>query len=174
MTAGYFLPLQSGHGHWSQPQPVHASRIMQRFYRGPRLRSRSRPPAPPARISQTLRVKGDRFEDPVLSPEHSLVLRRVLNASRTSRSMRNAGFLPRARPEYDRRPRRGKNPVDREHRSLDAQSYALSPPLTVRGPRAVPYVFVDSKIVTARPHHSSLALPSHVHGPRMMVIAHRG
>ena len=52
------------------------------------------PPAPPARISQTLRVKGDRFEDPVRSPEHSLVLRRVLNASRTSRSIRNAGFLP--------------------------------------------------------------------------------
>src|SRR6266508_3666193 len=28
VTAGYFLLLQSGHGHWSQPQPVHASRIM--------------------------------------------------------------------------------------------------------------------------------------------------
>jgi hypothetical protein len=35
VTAGYFSLLQSGHGHWSQPQPVHASRIMQRFYRGP-------------------------------------------------------------------------------------------------------------------------------------------
>ena len=29
--------LQSGHGHWSQPQPVHASRIMQRLYRGQNL-----------------------------------------------------------------------------------------------------------------------------------------
>src|SRR6266542_1058221 len=28
----YFLLLQSGHGHWSQPQPVHALRIMSRFY----------------------------------------------------------------------------------------------------------------------------------------------
>ena len=28
----YFL-LQSGHGHWSQPQPVHASQIMRRVYR---------------------------------------------------------------------------------------------------------------------------------------------
>ena len=28
MTAGYFLLLQPGHGHWSQPQPVHASRII--------------------------------------------------------------------------------------------------------------------------------------------------
>jgi hypothetical protein len=27
----YFL-AQSGHGHWSQPQPVHASRIMGAFY----------------------------------------------------------------------------------------------------------------------------------------------
>jgi hypothetical protein len=27
----YFLLLHSGHGHWSQPQPVHASRIMARF-----------------------------------------------------------------------------------------------------------------------------------------------
>ena len=25
---GYLLPLQSGRGHWSQPQPVHALRIM--------------------------------------------------------------------------------------------------------------------------------------------------
>ena len=33
-SGGYFLLLQSGHGHWSQPQPVHASRIMQRLYRG--------------------------------------------------------------------------------------------------------------------------------------------
>jgi len=31
--ARYLLLLQSGHGHWSQPQPVHASRIMQRVYR---------------------------------------------------------------------------------------------------------------------------------------------
>jgi hypothetical protein len=30
----YSLLLQSGHGHWSQPQPVHAWRIMQRLYRG--------------------------------------------------------------------------------------------------------------------------------------------
>jgi hypothetical protein len=29
---GYLLLLQSGHGHWSQPQPVHAMRIMDRFY----------------------------------------------------------------------------------------------------------------------------------------------
>jgi hypothetical protein len=29
---GYFL-LQSGHGHCSQPQPVHASRIMRTVYR---------------------------------------------------------------------------------------------------------------------------------------------
>src|SRR5436309_3118109 len=29
---GYLLLLQSGHGHWSQPQPVHALRIMDRFY----------------------------------------------------------------------------------------------------------------------------------------------
>jgi len=28
----YFFLLQSGHGHWSQPQPVHASRIMARSY----------------------------------------------------------------------------------------------------------------------------------------------
>src|SRR6266511_5467553 len=33
----YLLLLQSGHGHWSQPQPVHASRIMQRLYRGQNL-----------------------------------------------------------------------------------------------------------------------------------------
>ena len=74
----------------SQCMPRGSCKILSR----PRLRSRSRPPAPPARISQTLRVKGDRFEDPVRSPEHSLVLRRVLNASRTSRSIRNADFLP--------------------------------------------------------------------------------
>ena len=35
VRAGYFLLLQSGHGHWSQPQPVHASRIMARFYPAP-------------------------------------------------------------------------------------------------------------------------------------------
>ena len=29
---GYLLLLQSGHGHWSQPQPVHALLIMDRFY----------------------------------------------------------------------------------------------------------------------------------------------
>jgi hypothetical protein len=28
MVAGYRLLMQSGHGHWSQPQPVHAWRIM--------------------------------------------------------------------------------------------------------------------------------------------------
>jgi hypothetical protein len=28
---GYRLLLQSGHGHWSQPQPVQAMRIMARF-----------------------------------------------------------------------------------------------------------------------------------------------
>src|SRR6266516_4664954 len=33
----YFLLPQSGQGHWSQPQPVHASRIMQRFYRATSL-----------------------------------------------------------------------------------------------------------------------------------------
>ena len=32
-SGSYFLLLQSGHGHWSQPQPVHASRIMRTVYR---------------------------------------------------------------------------------------------------------------------------------------------
>src|SRR5215211_3515721 len=31
-AGGYFFPLQSGHGHWSQPHPVHVPRIMLRFY----------------------------------------------------------------------------------------------------------------------------------------------
>src|SRR5436190_23679002 len=42
VRCGYFLLLHSGHGHCSQPQPVHASRIMARF-----TRLQLRPPAQP-------------------------------------------------------------------------------------------------------------------------------
>ncbi len=41
--ARYFLLLQSGHGHWSQPQPVHALRIMARFYSAAGRLARDRP-----------------------------------------------------------------------------------------------------------------------------------
>ena len=41
-SGGYFLVLQSGHGHWSQPQPVHASRIIPRRIRHGRLISQSK------------------------------------------------------------------------------------------------------------------------------------
>jgi hypothetical protein len=33
LREGYRLPLQSGHGHWSHAQPVHACRTMPRSYR---------------------------------------------------------------------------------------------------------------------------------------------
>ena len=39
----YFLLLHPGHGHWSQPQPVHALRIMRLILR-PALRARARLP----------------------------------------------------------------------------------------------------------------------------------
>ena len=32
LSAERYFFLQSGHGHWSQPRPVHASRIMGAFY----------------------------------------------------------------------------------------------------------------------------------------------
>jgi hypothetical protein len=35
LRRGYFLLLQSGHEHWSQPLPVHASRIMCASYPQP-------------------------------------------------------------------------------------------------------------------------------------------
>jgi hypothetical protein len=53
----YFLPLQSGHGHWSQPQPVHAFRSMDWMI----VKDSSRDPA--AAVPEAQRRPARRGED---------------------------------------------------------------------------------------------------------------
>src|SRR5207244_3687674 len=61
-AAAYLWLLQSGHGHWSQPQPVHAFRITPRFYflAAAAARQPRRSTASPAhRAAMNMTARGD-------------------------------------------------------------------------------------------------------------------